>query len=193
MHWEKKFQGSWVALPFKDCIGAVDCTHVRVKVSNEDVPRFRGRKDYPSQNVLAACSFDLKFTYVLPRWERSTSDSRIINSTLTREDKLRVPLGKYYLVDAGFMLRASFLAPYRGVRYHLKEKSTHALENAEEIFNHRHASLQTTVEKALAMLKKVISHHCKWGWGSLPVWNSNRYCVSLLHSPQFSNGSRSRW
>ena len=33
---------------------------------NEDAPRYRGRKGYPTQNVLAACSFDLKFTYVLP-------------------------------------------------------------------------------------------------------------------------------
>ncbi|KAH7863363.1 hypothetical protein Vadar_016574 [Vaccinium darrowii] len=95
---------------FKDCIGALYCTHVRVKVSNKDVPRFRGS---PSQNVLAACSFDLKFTYVLPGWEGSASDSRIIKNALAREDKLKVPLGKYYLVDAGFMLRPSFLASYR--------------------------------------------------------------------------------
>ncbi|KAH7844630.1 hypothetical protein Vadar_030103 [Vaccinium darrowii] len=109
----------------KDCIGAVDCTHVRVKVSNEEVPRFRGRKDYPSQNVLAACLFDCKFTYVLPGWEGSASDSRIINNALTREDKLRVPPGKYYLVDAGFMLRPGFLAPYRasGVEAHYSFRS----------------------------------------------------------------------
>lgn len=79
----------------QDCIGAIDCTHVRVKVSHKDVPRFRGRKDYPSQNVLAASSFDCKFTYVLPGWEGSASDSRIINNALTREDKLSVPLGNF--------------------------------------------------------------------------------------------------
>ncbi|XP_059593678.1 uncharacterized protein LOC104879861 [Vitis vinifera] len=51
---------------FKDCIGAIDGSHFRVKVSNDVVQRYRGRKYYPTQNVLAACSFDLKFTYVLP-------------------------------------------------------------------------------------------------------------------------------
>ncbi|KAL3838799.1 hypothetical protein ACJIZ3_023390 [Penstemon smallii] len=54
---------------FKDCVGAIDGTHVRVKVSNADAPRYRGRKCYPTQNVLAACTFDLMFTYVLPGWE----------------------------------------------------------------------------------------------------------------------------
>ncbi|KAK2424279.1 hypothetical protein QL285_034655 [Trifolium repens] len=89
---------------FKDCVGAIDGTHIRVKVSAKDAPRYRGRKEYPTQNVLAACTFDLKFTYVLAGWEGSTSDSRIIKNALTREDKLKIPQGKYYLVDAGFML-----------------------------------------------------------------------------------------
>ncbi|KAG6497403.1 hypothetical protein ZIOFF_045302 [Zingiber officinale] len=50
---------------FKDCVGAIDGAHIRVKVSPIDVPKFRGRKDFPTQNVLATCTFDLKFTYVL--------------------------------------------------------------------------------------------------------------------------------
>ncbi|XP_030942164.1 glycine cleavage system H protein 2, mitochondrial-like isoform X5 [Quercus lobata] len=78
-----------------DCIGALDRTHIRVKVSNEDVPRYRGRKGYTTQNVLAACSFDLKFTYVLPGWEETASNSRIIKNTLTRNDNLKIPQGKF--------------------------------------------------------------------------------------------------
>jgi len=39
---------------------------------------FRGRKDLPNQNVFAACDFDMKFTYVLVRWEGTASDSRIL-------------------------------------------------------------------------------------------------------------------
>ncbi|XP_020262171.1 uncharacterized protein LOC109838112 [Asparagus officinalis] len=50
---------------FKDCVGAIDGTHIRLKVSPTDAPKYRGRKDHPTQNVLAACTFDLKFTYVL--------------------------------------------------------------------------------------------------------------------------------
>jgi len=32
-------------------------------------------------------------------------------------------VGKYYLGDAGFMLKPQILTPYCGVRYHLKEYS----------------------------------------------------------------------
>lgn len=63
---------------FKDCVGAIDGTHVRVRVPNKDAPIYRGRKGYPTINVLAACTFDLKFTYVLTGWEGTASDSRII-------------------------------------------------------------------------------------------------------------------
>ncbi|KAG6490386.1 hypothetical protein ZIOFF_051682 [Zingiber officinale] len=60
---------------FKDCVGALDGTHIRVKVFDEDSPRYRGRKDWPTTNVLVVCSFDLKFTYILSGWEGTASDS----------------------------------------------------------------------------------------------------------------------
>ncbi|WJX65362.1 hypothetical protein P8452_50034 [Trifolium repens] len=109
---------------FKDCIGAIDGTHSRVKVRRADAPRFRGRKEYTTQNVFAACSFDMKFTYVLTGWEGTASDSKILKDALSREDSLLIPEGKYYLGDAGFPLKGGILTPYRGVRYHLKEYST---------------------------------------------------------------------
>ncbi|KAK1427138.1 hypothetical protein QVD17_15821 [Tagetes erecta] len=139
---------------FKDCIGAVDGTHVRVKVPNKDAPRYRGRKGYPTMNVLAACTFDLKFTYVLTGWEGTASDSRIIKNALTRDDKLVIPTGRYYLADAGLPHTSTLMTPYRGVRYHLKEYSTRAPENSKELFNLRHASLRNAIERAFGVLKK---------------------------------------
>ena len=68
--------------------------HIFMKVSKEDAPRYKGRKGYPTQNVLAACSFNLKFTYVLLGWEGTASDSRIIKSALHRNDNLEIPQGK---------------------------------------------------------------------------------------------------
>ena len=64
---------------------------------NDDAPRYRGMKGYTTQNVLATCSFDLKFTYVLPGWEGIASDSRIIKNTLTRNDNLKILQGKFNL------------------------------------------------------------------------------------------------
>ncbi|CAI0390571.1 unnamed protein product [Linum tenue] len=80
---------------FKDCVGAIDGTHVRAKVSQEKAPKYRGRKGIPTMNILAACTFDLKFTYVLAGWEGSASDSRILENALTRDDKLKVPPGRW--------------------------------------------------------------------------------------------------
>ena len=45
--------------------------------------------------MLAACTFDLKFTYVLPGWEGTASDSRILKNALSRRDKLKVPQGNF--------------------------------------------------------------------------------------------------
>ena len=45
--------------------------------------------------MLVACSFDLKFTYVLLGWEGTASNSRIIKSVLTRNDNLKIPQDKF--------------------------------------------------------------------------------------------------
>ncbi|XP_052625881.1 uncharacterized protein LOC111900901 [Lactuca sativa] len=140
---------------FKDCIGAIDGTHVRVHVPNRDAPRYRGRKGYPTINVLATCTFDLKFTYVLTGWEGTASDSRIIKNAFTRNDKLLIPSGKYYLVDGGLPHTNKLMAPYRGVRYHLKEYSMRGPQNSKEFFNLRHASLRNTIERAFGVLKRM--------------------------------------
>ena len=65
-------------------------------MSREEAPRYRGRKEHTTQNVMAACGFDMKFTYVLPGWEATASDSRIIKNAFQRKDKLIIPEGKYY-------------------------------------------------------------------------------------------------
>jgi hypothetical protein len=68
----------------------------------------------------------------------------------------QVPSGKFYLVDAGYANTPSFLASYRGVRYHLKEFGAghRRPQNPKDLFNHRHALLRNHVERALGVLKK---------------------------------------
>ncbi|KAM3358028.1 hypothetical protein P3S68_020959 [Capsicum galapagoense] len=74
-----------------DCIGTIDGTHIRVQVSQHEAPKYRGRKDYPTQNVLVACTFNLKFTYVLAWWKDTASDSRIMKEALNSQDALKIP------------------------------------------------------------------------------------------------------
>ncbi|KAH6796718.1 hypothetical protein C2S52_021272 [Perilla frutescens var. hirtella] len=105
----------------KDCIGAIDGTHIPAMVPGQEVSSFRNRHGTQSQNVLAACNFDLQFMYVLSGWEGSAHDSRFLNDALSRRNGLHVPQGKYFLVDCGFANQHQFLAPLRGVRNHLKD------------------------------------------------------------------------
>ena len=55
--------------------------------------RFRGCKDGTTQNVLAAISFDLKFTYVFAGWEDSAHDSRVLNDAFARRGGFSIPEG----------------------------------------------------------------------------------------------------
>ncbi|XP_066373496.1 protein ALP1-like [Miscanthus floridulus] len=113
---------------FKDCIGAIDGTHVLARVPVKIQAAFRGWKHTITQNVLAAVDFDLRFTYVLAGWEGSAHDAFILSDALERADGLRVPPGKFYLVDAGYAVRHGFLPPFRATRHgqdeHVPAEST---------------------------------------------------------------------
>ncbi|XP_058086495.1 protein ALP1-like [Magnolia sinica] len=145
---------NWSAY-FQDCLGAIDGTHIPAHVLAVDQASFRNRKGVLSQNVLAACSFDMKFTYVLAGWEGSASDARVLHNAMTRsDDPLIVPNGKYYVVDAGYAHSPGFMAPYRGVRYHLQKYRTgRAPANIKELFNYRHAQLRNAIERCFGVLK----------------------------------------
>ena len=103
---------------------------------------------------MVACDFDLNITFVSSGWEGSTTDSRVLRSAMSKG--FQVPPGKLYLVDGGYANTPSFLAPYRGARYHLKEFGAghRRPQNPKELFNHRHALLRNHVERALGVLKK---------------------------------------
>ncbi|XP_071680347.1 protein ALP1-like [Lolium perenne] len=139
---------------FKDCVGAIDGTHITTKVRRSHSLSYIGRKHYNSQNVLAAVDFNMKFTYVLAGCEGSTHDATILVDSLERVDGLKVYEGKLYLADAGYACHPSFLPPLRTTRYHINEFSTRLYpKNAKELFNLRHSSLRVTAERAFAALK----------------------------------------
>jgi len=59
------------------------------------------------------------FYYIFSGWEGSTADATMFQDTHVTD--LPVPLGQYYLADAGFPATSSLLIPFRGKRYHLQE------------------------------------------------------------------------
>ncbi|KAF0908264.1 hypothetical protein E2562_023882, partial [Oryza meyeriana var. granulata] len=73
------------------CIGALDGTHIPAYVPIHMQDRFRGRKNFTSQNVLAAVDFDLRFIYVLAGWEGFDHDSYVLQDVLSRPNGLIIP------------------------------------------------------------------------------------------------------
>lgn len=106
---------------FKDAIGALDGTHIPAKVPAQDVARFRNRKGEVSQNILGICTFSLLFTGLVPGWEGSAHDGRVLQWAF--DNGFHIPEGKYFLADTGYALRKGILTPYCGVRYHLREQA----------------------------------------------------------------------
>eukprot|EP00268_Persea_americana_P063835 TRINITY_DN8329_c0_g1_i4.p1 TRINITY_DN8329_c0_g1~~TRINITY_DN8329_c0_g1_i4.p1 ORF type:complete len:132 (-),score=11.31 TRINITY_DN8329_c0_g1_i4:9-350(-) len=82
---------------FKDCIGAIDGTLVNVVIPVENQVPYRGRKGECHQNVLAACSFDMQFTFIIAGWEGTAHDSRILLDTIYKPQMKfpHAPLGIY--------------------------------------------------------------------------------------------------
>ncbi|GMN43694.1 hypothetical protein TIFTF001_012887 [Ficus carica] len=64
------------------CIGAIDGTHVPCVPRRENADGWINRKGFHSQNILAACSFDMKFTYMLAGYEGSCHDARMLDEAI---------------------------------------------------------------------------------------------------------------
>ncbi|CAL4947198.1 unnamed protein product [Urochloa decumbens] len=69
---------------FNGAIGAIDGTHIPVVVpSSEQITHF-GRYRCTTQNVMAVCDFDMRFTFVVARWPGSVHDTRVSNEALKK-------------------------------------------------------------------------------------------------------------
>ncbi|XP_058076341.1 uncharacterized protein LOC131224919 [Magnolia sinica] len=98
LHTPKEISDNLMWSPyFQDCIGALDGTHIAAYL--------------PKENVMAACTFDMKFVYVLTGWDGSASDACVLQNALTRRpDCFLVLQGKYYIVDAGYAHTPGFMS-----------------------------------------------------------------------------------
>lgn len=108
-----------------DCLGALE----RNTISQLTYPTqieylIETGKAFLSQNVLAVVTFDLRYCYILPGWEGSAHDGRVLADAV-QDQGFVVPEDKYFffLADAGYSNSDHVMIPYRGVRYHLKEQT----------------------------------------------------------------------
>ncbi|CAA7029835.1 unnamed protein product [Microthlaspi erraticum] len=140
---------------FRDCIGALDGTHVSVRPSAEDADRFRGRKGEPTMNILALCNFNMRFIYSYVGVPGRAHDTKVLTHCATKEASFpHPPPGKYYLVDSGYPTRSGYLGPHRKTRYHLDLFNRGGPPtNSRELFNRKHSSLRSVIERTFGVWK----------------------------------------
>lgn len=62
-------------------------------VSSTDKRRYLTRKGQIATNTLAVCDRNMQFVFVLPGWEGSAGDSRVLRDAVSQDGGLRVPQG----------------------------------------------------------------------------------------------------
>lgn len=74
-------------------------THIPVVVLANQVVQHTGRKGYTSQNVLAICDFNMRFTFVVAGWHGSVHDMRVFKDAVDKYGNkfLHPPPGKWYI------------------------------------------------------------------------------------------------
>ena len=71
----------------QDCIGAIDGTHVQARLPPEKAVPYFGRKGCHTQNIMAACDFDMCFTFVSAGWEGNMHDMHIFYNVVLDTSK----------------------------------------------------------------------------------------------------------
>jgi hypothetical protein len=147
----------------KGDIGAIDGSHIRVSVPAEEVVNHTCQHGYTSQNVLAICNFNMRFTFLVAGWPDSAHDTRVLNHTLTNfGDEFPIPLaGKYYPLDSGYLNRTKYLAPFKGSIFHIPKfhlRRHRPLQGKYEKFNYLHSSFHNVIVRSFGVLKQKMAY-----------------------------------
>ncbi|KAL8487774.1 hypothetical protein ACS0TY_024192 [Phlomoides rotata] len=133
---------------FNGCLGAIDGTYKSVHI--------------PEADKAAACDRNCMLTYILPGWEGSALDARVLRDSISRVHSLKVHVvflllfnaSKYYLCDNGYTNSPGFLSSYRSVRYHLSEWGPQSIrpqtyQNTLTCVTHAHGMLYSVYSVSL--------------------------------------------
>jgi hypothetical protein len=91
---------------FGNALGALDGCHIHVFVSTADRGRYRNRHQEITTNMLGVVDWNMKFLYVLPGWEGSASDSKVLKDAMRndRQDAFVVPQGMTLYLGSSFLM-----------------------------------------------------------------------------------------
>ncbi|XP_059410707.1 putative nuclease HARBI1 [Carassius carassius] len=128
---------------FPNGIGALDCTHVRIKrPSGPHEADFVNRKSLHSINVQMICDADCIITNVEAKWPGSVHDSRIFQASSLSHQLAQGQFSGVLLGDKGYACLPYLLTPYQ-------ETQTEAQHN----YNIAHARTRARIEMAFGLIK----------------------------------------
>ncbi|KAK6144745.1 hypothetical protein DH2020_021565 [Rehmannia glutinosa] len=141
-----------------DCVGAIDGTIVEAWAPARNHATYRTRKGLLGQNVMAACDFNLMFTFVMAGWEGSANDARVFADAISNPQYNFPwpPSGKYYVVDSGYTnFPGSWLLTGGPLSYSPEwMEQIDTQEHVSELYNRRHAIVSNHIERCFGGLKK---------------------------------------
>lgn len=130
---------------FPTCIGAIDCTHVRIQSpGGNNAETYRNRKGFFSFNVQAVCNAQCMFQDVVCRWPGSSHDANIFANSIVRKRCERGDF-KHYLIlgDSGY-----------GVKRYLMTPLENPLTRAEILYNESQIRTRNPIERAFGIWKR---------------------------------------
>ncbi|XP_064860817.1 putative nuclease HARBI1 [Oncorhynchus nerka] len=132
---------------FPNVIGAVDCTHIRIKApSGAHEADFVNRKSFHSINVQMVCNADCVISNVVAKWPGSVHDSRIFRASEIYQCLSQGEFSGVLLGDRGYGCQPFLLTPFTDP------------QEAQQAYNHAHARTRARVEMTFGLLKA--RFHC---------------------------------
>lgn len=131
---------------FPKVVGAIDCTHVRLRKSpgGDHAEIFRNRKGYFSLNVQAICNSKLEFLDIVARWPGSTHDAHIFNNCRRRAKFEDGSYGDAVLVgDAGYACTRYMMTPLEV-----------CITPAQHLYNEAQIRTRNSVERMFGIWKR---------------------------------------
>lgn len=136
---------------FPGSIGAIDCTHVKIKKPSMDVECcYINRKGYFSKNVQLISDYDLNILSANARFGGSTHDAYIWENSKCKEyleSQYNANANSNWLIgDSGYPLQPWLMTPFRNPE-----------SVGQENYNKVHIQARNCVERLNGVLKKVFT------------------------------------
>lgn len=157
---------------FPSVIGAIDCTHIRVKRVGGDMSEaYVNRKGYYSINVQVVCDSNLKIRDIVARWRGSAHDSRVFNESTLKERFERGEFHGRLLGDSGYACTAYLFTPL-----------LNPSNDKEEAYNKAHIRTRNTVERCFGLWKQRFRCLLRGMFMKLSTAKTTIVALAVLHN-----------